>query len=119
MNQLRTWAAQWGDLASVAGLMVTILGFVIAIYGIWRSKTASEHARQAATAVRDSLAQHGAIADLSSAMGIMGGDKALSAAKCLGRASRQVLHEIHEMARRKALRVDDALDSLLESLKAE
>lgn len=72
MNQLRTWVAQWGDLANVAGLLVTIVGFGISIFGIWRSKTAAEQARQAAISVKDSLALHGAIADLSAAIGIMG-----------------------------------------------
>src|SRR5712691_311026 len=72
MNDLRTWAAQWGNLASIIGFCLTIIGFAIAIFGIWRSKTAAEQARLAAISARDSLIRYGAIADLSSAIATMG-----------------------------------------------
>jgi len=71
MTELRAWAAEWGDIASVAGLFLTVIGFGITIFGVWRSKTAAEQARQAAIATRESIANYDAVADLASAMAIM------------------------------------------------
>ncbi len=71
MNSLRHWAAQWGDLASIAGLGLTIVGFVVTIVGIRRSRAAAEAAQLAAEATQASIAQYDAIADLSAATAIM------------------------------------------------
>jgi len=70
MNQLRTWAAQWGDLASVAGLMVTILGFFDCHirYLAFENSLRNTHVKQQQPS-GTGLAQHGAIADLSSQWG--------------------------------------------------
>lgn len=71
MTELRDWAAKWGDMASVAGLLLTFVGFAITIIGVWRSKGAAEQARQAAVATREYIAHYDAIADLSSATATM------------------------------------------------
>jgi hypothetical protein len=69
--EFRAWAADWGDIASVVGLLLTLIGFGVTIFGVWRSKGAAEQARQAAEAVRASIANYDVVADLSSAMAIM------------------------------------------------
>jgi hypothetical protein len=71
MAEFRTWATQWGDIASVLGVLLTILGFTATIIGVWRSKSAAEQASEAAAATRQSMAHYDAIADLSSATAIM------------------------------------------------
>jgi hypothetical protein len=71
MTELRQWAMQWGDIASIVGALLTFIGFVIAIIGISRSKSAAEQAKKAAEEARDSISRYDAIADLSAAMTIM------------------------------------------------
>lgn len=71
MSDLQSWANEWGNLASIVGVLLAIVGFVVTIAGVWRSKRASEQAREAARATRESIAQYDAIADLSAAMAIM------------------------------------------------
>lgn len=71
MEQLHNWAAVWGDLASVIGAGLTLIGFLLTIIGVWRSKSAAEGAQRAAEAARASLAQYDAVADLSAATGFM------------------------------------------------
>lgn len=71
MTELRQWAMQWGDIASIVGVILTVGGFIVAFIGIWRSKSAAERARQAAEDARDSIARYDAITDLAAAMTIM------------------------------------------------
>jgi len=71
MDDLRAWASQWGDLASIIGLALSVVGFAITIFGVWRSKNAAEQARQAARDTKEAIAHYDAIADLSSAIAIM------------------------------------------------
>jgi hypothetical protein len=71
MNEIRMWPDQWGAIASLVGLGLTIIGFAITIIGVWRSKAAAEQARLAAVATRTSLAHYDAISDLSIATAIM------------------------------------------------
>jgi hypothetical protein len=71
MAEFRAWAAEWGDVASVLGFILSVIGFTVTIFGVWWSKSAAEQARQAAVAVRESIANYDAIADLASAMAIM------------------------------------------------
>jgi hypothetical protein len=69
--EFRAWAADWGDIFSVVGFPLAVIGLLITIFSVWRTKTAAEQARQAAMAARESIASYDAIADLSSAMSIM------------------------------------------------
>ena len=71
MEQLQSWAACWGNLASVVGTGLTLIGFILTVAAVWRSKRAAEGAQRAAEATRASLAQYDAAADLVAATGIM------------------------------------------------
>ena len=71
MDQLQSWAADWGNLASVIGTALTLIGFILTIAGVWRSKRAAEKAQRAAETTRASLAQYDAVADLSAATSLM------------------------------------------------
>ena len=46
MEELCAWAASWGDLASIAGLLLAIVGFAITIVDVRKSTRAAEQARQ-------------------------------------------------------------------------
>jgi hypothetical protein len=70
-DNLREWAASWGDLASIAGLLVALIGFAATIVGVWRSKTAAQRAKDAADATKALLLRANAIADFSAALSIM------------------------------------------------
>lgn len=48
-------AYPFGDLASIAGLLVALIGFTATIWAAWRSKTAAEAAAEAATTARDDV----------------------------------------------------------------
>lgn len=84
LDELRRWAANWGDIASIAGLGLSLIGFAVTILGVWRSQTAAEQARNAANAVKASIAHYDTIADLSSAVGIMDEIKRLHRQKAWG-----------------------------------
>lgn len=71
MAEFRAWATQWSDVINLAGLALTLIGFAITIFGVWRSKGAAEQARDAAMAARETIAHYDVVADLSSAMAIM------------------------------------------------
>jgi hypothetical protein len=71
MAEFEAFATRWADVSSIIGLFLTIVGFGITIFGVWRSKGAAEQARQAAQAARDSIASYDAVADLAAAMAIM------------------------------------------------
>ena len=71
MTELRQWAAQWGDIASIFGVLLAIVGFALTLVGVWRSKSAADQAKQAAEDARDSIARYNAIVDLTAAMAIM------------------------------------------------
>jgi len=44
-----------GDLASLAGVVISLVGFAVTVVGVFRSKRASERAEAAARAARDSI----------------------------------------------------------------
>jgi hypothetical protein len=77
LNEFQRWCARWGDLASVAGVILSLIGFAATIWGVWRSKDAAEAAEQAAIETRNSIAHYDAIADLTSSLAIMGEIKRL------------------------------------------
>jgi len=57
-------AYQLGDLASLLALLITIVGFGLALWRIWRSEKASELARRAAESVREQILQMSAVQSL-------------------------------------------------------
>ena len=65
------WASGWGDIASLAGLAVGLVGFAVTIIAVWRSKSAAEAAASAAKRTHDALVYVDAIADFAAAVGIM------------------------------------------------
>lgn len=60
-------ADNWGSLASVSGLLVSLVGFTSAIIQIRRSHSAATEARDAAVAARQTMARNLTIADLTRA----------------------------------------------------
>lgn len=62
---------QWADLASVAGLVVSLVGFGVTIVGVWRSKDAAKRAEDAALQMREALLRTDTIADVSATLAIM------------------------------------------------
>ena len=58
------WLTTWGNLGPIAGLIVAVGGFAIAIWQITRTRRAAEAAEQAVVATRASLAAKLTIADL-------------------------------------------------------
>jgi hypothetical protein len=60
-----------GNLASIIGLFVSILGFVITISNTRKSKTAAEEARDAVVKVRTDLSKIETVSDLSIAITLM------------------------------------------------
>ena len=57
--------------ASVAGLIVGLLGFGLTISLVWRSKSAASAAKEAAEETRDAVVRATTAADLSSALATM------------------------------------------------
>ena len=60
-----------GDLASLAGVAISIVGFVVAIWNIRRSKSAAERAEKAANDARQMIRVFEAVSDFSAAIAIM------------------------------------------------
>jgi hypothetical protein len=59
---------EWADLASVLGLLATLVGFTITIIAVFKSKTAAELAQMAASETRQKLATQVAVVDLNRIM---------------------------------------------------
>jgi hypothetical protein len=57
-----------GDLASIAGLVVSIVGFAFTLYNVVKSRTAAEAAEAAARATRKTLSTYDSIAAISAAI---------------------------------------------------
>lgn len=62
---LRAIPQGWGDLASIVGLAVAMLGFGFTLRGVFRARTAAQAAAQEASKARQTLTQYHAIGDLS------------------------------------------------------
>ena len=61
----------WGDVASVVALVITIVGFCLTLYGIYKSKTAAERAEVAASSAKKAIVQIDTIAGISAAITAM------------------------------------------------
>jgi hypothetical protein len=57
-----------GDLASIAGLMVSVIGFFVTIAQVWRSVRASELAQKAAESAKSSILAFETAVDIGSAI---------------------------------------------------
>ena len=58
----------WGDLASVVGVAISIIGFVFTIIGLKRSKNATQRVTEAVTEVKHKLSLQAAATDLLTLM---------------------------------------------------
>ena len=57
-----------GDLASVAGVAISVIGFLVTIIGVFKSQGAAERAEQAAKETRESIRLLDSVVDFSSAI---------------------------------------------------
>lgn len=60
-----------GDLASMAGLLVSVVGFALTIWGVMRSKGAAERAEQAAAETRQTIRLLDTVVDFTTAIGAL------------------------------------------------
>ena len=67
MADVLTWIRnnQIGDLAGIAGIFISIIGFCATLYGVAKSKSAAESAEEAAKKTRESVRSLDAILDFS------------------------------------------------------
>ena len=69
--------AQWltdyhvGDLASITGVVISVVGFIITLWNVRRSKSAAERAEAAANEARLLMRGYQTVADFSAAIAIM------------------------------------------------
>jgi hypothetical protein len=64
---LDLFAKHWGDIASVAGLVVSVIGFWYAIWLARQARTAAQQARKAAEEARDRIFLFDTISELTAA----------------------------------------------------
>lgn len=60
-----------GDLASIAGVAISIIGFLVTVWNVRRSKSAAERAEKAATDARRIIRDYETISGFSAAIAIM------------------------------------------------
>src|SRR4051794_34857305 len=60
-----------GDLASIAGVFITIVGFFLTLWNVWRSRSAAERAEIAANDARRMICSYETVAEFSSAITLM------------------------------------------------
>ena len=65
------WATNWGDVASVAGIIVSLVGLGWAIKEAHGAKSAATAAQLAANETRDRIARHLQTVDLQRAIGLI------------------------------------------------
>jgi hypothetical protein len=70
---LLQWVADYriGDLASIAGVAISITGFIVTVVNVRRSKSAAERAEAAANEARLLIRSYETVADFSAAIAIM------------------------------------------------
>ncbi|MDE2844771.1 MAG: hypothetical protein OXN21_15540, partial [Chloroflexota bacterium] len=70
-NMLEFLSTSWGDLASMVGIVVSLVGLGWAIMEAKGARSASEAAKTAATETRDQIARHLQAVDLQRAIGLI------------------------------------------------
>src|SRR6266849_960441 len=60
-----------GDLASIVGVAISVIGFIVTVWNVRRSKSAAERAEAAANEARSLVRGYQTIADFSAAIAIM------------------------------------------------
>jgi hypothetical protein len=71
LQPLRDFCDSWGNVASVLGLFVFLIGFWFAIRGITTAKRAAQQAEVAAKQAKDRVLSQGTLAHFSSAIAVM------------------------------------------------
>lgn len=66
-----TFFQRWGDFASVAGLIVSVIGFAFTIWGILRAKNAAQRAKEEARKVGETISKFDTMMELSEVITIM------------------------------------------------
>jgi len=61
----------WGDIASVVGVVVSLIGFAITIWGVLRSKTAAQKAKEEVSNVRETISRLDTAMEFSAALTMM------------------------------------------------
>ena len=64
-------AQHWGDIASVVGVFISLVGFAVTIWGVLRSKSAAQRAESAADAARKSILRSDTLMELSASVTMM------------------------------------------------
>jgi len=67
----------WGSWASIIGLILTLIGFGITFYGVWKTKNAAQQANNAVSQVKNELVKLNTISDISTAISQLEGIKSL------------------------------------------
>ncbi|MGH7036604.1 MAG: hypothetical protein ACREE1_00465 [Stellaceae bacterium] len=60
-----------GGLASLAGVAISIIGFIVTVWNVRRSKSAAERAEAAADAARQAMRSYQTLSDFSAAVAMM------------------------------------------------
>ena len=71
MEELSKGLGFAGSIASLVGLVITVVGFFITIWNVRKSRTAAQQAREASLKVREDIRKIDTVSDLSSAISIM------------------------------------------------
>lgn len=104
----------YGDLASLAGLVVSLAGFGVTIVAVLRSKGAAEAARDATAEVQERLARFDVSTALSETLAVMAETKRLHR---LG--TWELLPERYDVVRRGLIRIKASGSSLTDGQRSQ
>lgn len=107
MQSLQKWASDWGDIASISGLVLSLIGFVATLIGVYKSKNAADRAAEAASQMKDRLIRGETISDLAAALAIMDEIKRLHRANAW-----QLLPDRYAVLRQRLIRIHATEDQL-------
>jgi hypothetical protein len=65
LARMMDYLHEWADVASVLGLVASLVGFTITIVAVFKSKSAADQAQKAAAETRQKIATQAAIVDLN------------------------------------------------------
>jgi hypothetical protein len=111
-----------GDLASIAGIAISIIGFLVTVWNVRRSKSAAERAEGAANEARRMIRDYETLSDFSAAIAIMEEIKRLhrfgQVDPLLDRyaALRKVLTEVRKMSPSVNSSMDQVIQSAVTTL---
>jgi hypothetical protein len=101
-----------GDLASILGLLATLVGFAFTLWNVSRSKRAAEDAEKAVQRMREAITQTNTISEFSAAVVIMDEIKRLHRA-----AAWTVLPDRYSALKRSLITIRSANPSLSDNHK--